>query len=179
VVGALLLLSGCSVRASSRARLCETDPQQALWDNSAIVAKQVRALTPLCPCLPCPAPKTHPPTYRSLKALAARACVWDGAYTRLFGLPPPTEYSVTTVKRLCRRSELKASRCATLSVLCFLVICDGLSLWDVLVEGGSDWFFQTLCFQSDKSLSDLSDCEVSWSVVEGRAGAGRPLGAPP
>lgn len=64
-------------------------------------------------CVLCALPSLHhrhSPTHRSLKALAARACVWDGAYQRLFGTPPPSEYSVTTVKRLCRRSELKASR---------------------------------------------------------------------
>lgn len=55
--------------------------------------------------------------YRTLRGLTARACVWIGAYNRLFGTAPPSEYSCTTVKRLCRRSELKASRSAALLLL--------------------------------------------------------------
>jgi hypothetical protein len=47
---------------------------------------------------------------RILKALTARTCLWSSAYERLFGTPAPSDWSSPTVKRLCRRSELRASR---------------------------------------------------------------------
>jgi hypothetical protein len=47
---------------------------------------------------------------RTLKALTARPDVWKGAYERLHGMPPPSEWPVGVVKRRCRSIELKATK---------------------------------------------------------------------
>jgi hypothetical protein len=47
---------------------------------------------------------------RTLKTLTARPDVWKGAYERLHGMPPPSEWPVGVVKRRCRSIELKATK---------------------------------------------------------------------
>eukprot|EP00775_Hariotina_reticulata_P004959 gene4959-5200_t len=40
----------------------------------------------------------------------SRSFLWSCAYERLFGQAPPSEWSFPTLKRMCRRSELRAGR---------------------------------------------------------------------
>ena len=49
-------------------------------------------------------------TCSSLKALAGSRSLWAEQYIRLCGQDVPQEWSGATIKRLCRRSELRAAR---------------------------------------------------------------------
>eukprot|EP00878_Enallax_costatus_P006944 GHUV01007277.1.p1 GENE.GHUV01007277.1~~GHUV01007277.1.p1 ORF type:complete len:604 (+),score=213.23 GHUV01007277.1:1623-3434(+) len=93
------------------------------------------------------------PGCRALKALAARSFLWSAAYERLFGTAPPSEWSEPTIKRLCRRSELRASR------------------WlDADVEGHAAGFTGTCCCQLDdtKVVSGDGSAVRLWSHDTGR-----------
>ncbi|WIA31181.1 hypothetical protein OEZ86_001186 [Tetradesmus obliquus] len=90
---------------------------------------------------------------RTLRGLAARPFLWSTAYARLFGTAPPGDWSAQTVKRLCRRSELRASR------------------WvEADVELKSVGFPGTWCCQMDdaKVLSGDGCCVRLWSHDTGR-----------
>jgi hypothetical protein len=47
---------------------------------------------------------------RELRHLSNSASVWRQCHERIFGDAPPPDWSAATVRRLCRRSELKAAR---------------------------------------------------------------------
>ncbi|KAF6256972.1 Mad3/BUB1 homology region 1-domain-containing protein [Scenedesmus sp. NREL 46B-D3] len=90
---------------------------------------------------------------RTLRGLAARPFLWSTAYERLFGAMPPADWSGQTVKRLCRRSELRSSRWVEADV----------ELKSVGLAG-------TWCCQLDdaKVLSGDGCCVRLWSHDTGR-----------
>lgn len=46
----------------------------------------------------------------ALRGLAGCRQLWEGAHVALWGGPPPEAWSAATIKRSCRRSELRAAR---------------------------------------------------------------------
>lgn len=100
-----------------------------------------------------------------LRSLAAAPELWRCQYAQLFGAPPAPEWNTATVRRMCRRSELKAAAWAEAAAVTSRVGFAGTSCLAMDSAGGS---------VRHVSSADASVQQLQWPRVQRRClvGAG-------